>query len=185
MSIANFELPTPKKGPAKRSVEKPTLSVYEHNDGFLDPEIQPLNAAKKNNQLILKKVAGVKSGNRSTILKRIRNGFTADSIAVLEDAFAVSRKDMAEVLSIPISTLNRRLKSGQLHSDESDRVARLARLKDATLELMQGDNEAAITWLQTPLDILDGESPMFHAGTEMGARDVEDLIGRLQHGVFS
>ena len=64
-------------------------------------------------------------------------------------------------------------------------MIRLARLKDLALTLMNGDDAAAISWLRTPLEILGGETPLEHASTEMGARDVEDLIGRLRHGVFS
>jgi putative toxin-antitoxin system antitoxin component (TIGR02293 family) len=100
-------------------------------------------------------------------------------------ALHTSQKEIAQVLSIPPSTLQRRKKSGQLQTDESDRVVRLASLKDATVAMMQGDDEAAVAWLRTPLDILGGESPLEHASTELGARDVEDLIGRLRHGVFS
>ncbi|MCU7862225.1 MAG: DUF2384 domain-containing protein, partial [Candidatus Thiodiazotropha sp. (ex Lucinoma kastoroae)] len=96
-----------------------------------------------------------------------------------------SQKDIAQVLSIPSSTLQRRKKTGHLQTDESDRVVRLAHLKDAALALMQGDDNAAVAWLHTPLDVLGGESPLEHASTELGARDVEDLIGRLRHGVFS
>ena len=88
-------------------------------------------------------------------------------------------------MAIPISTLSRRQKTGRLLVDESDRVARLAQIKDAVLAMMQGDDDAAITWLRTPQKLLNNETPLDHASTEMGSRDVEDLIGRIRHGVFS
>lgn len=44
----------------------------------------------------------------------------------------------------PYSTLNRRKLEGRLHTDESDRVVRFA-----ALQLMQGDDEAAVNWLRT------------------------------------
>lgn len=119
------------------------------------------------------------------MLANIRRGLPFDVIETLEEAYGASRKELAEVLSIPVSTLTRRRKEGTLHADESDRVARLARLKDAAVAMMQGDDDAAIQWLHTPLEVLGDETPMAHASTEMGTRDVEDLIGRIRHGVFS
>ena len=115
----------------------------------------------------------------------IKKGLKFATIARLGKALDISQKEVAQLLSITPSTLNRRKKEGQLHPDESDRVVRFARLKDAALTLMRDDDQAAVAWLQTPLDILGGESPLDYATTELGARDVEDLIGRLRHGVFS
>ena len=136
-------------------------------------------------RMLLFKVTGVPSGDRPTMLANIRKGLSYRAIEDLEVAYGASRKELATVLSIPSSTMTRRKKEGRLHVDESDRVARFARIKDAAVEMMQGDDDAAISWLHTPLEILGNESPMMHASTEMGARDVEDLIGRIRHGVFS
>lgn len=139
----------------------------------------------KGRDLLVARVTGVRSGSQEKMLAKIKKGLRFSAIAQLENALHASQKDIAEVLSISSSTLQRRKKSGHLQTDESDRVVRLARLKDAALALMQGDDDAAVTWLHTPLDVLGGESPLAHASTELGARDVEDLIGRLRHGVFS
>jgi putative toxin-antitoxin system antitoxin component (TIGR02293 family) len=135
--------------------------------------------------LLVQRVTGVRSGSREKILSCIKKGLKYSAITQLEAALHTSQKEIAQVLSIPPSTLQRRKKSGQLQTDESDRVVRLARLKDAATAMMQGEDEAAVAWLHTPLDILGGESPLEHSSTELGARDVEDLIGRLRHGVFS
>ncbi len=50
---------------------------------------------------------------------------------------------------------------------------------------MEGDEDAALRWLKTPLPILGGESPLAHARTEAGGREVELLMGRIEHGVYS
>lgn len=134
---------------------------------------------------VVAKVTGVASGNRAEMLKSIKRGLSFGAIAQLETELQASQKELSYVLSIPQSTLTRRKKEGLLHPDESDRVVRLAHLKDAALALMHGDENAAIAWLRTPLDIFGGETPLEYSSTELGARDVEDLIGRLRHGVFS
>ena len=51
--------------------------------------------------------------------------------------------------------------------------------------LMEGNEEEAERWLNRPARSLGGVSPLQHARTEQGVRDVEQLIGRLEHGVFS
>lgn len=130
-------------------------------------------------------VTGIPSTNRAEMLETIRQGLHFGAVEQLELALRASRKEMATVLSIPVSTLTRRKSEGRLHSDESDRVVRVAHLVDAAIAMMHGDQSAALSWLRTPLDILGNETPLMRASTELGARDVEDLIGRLRHGVFS
>jgi hypothetical protein len=40
-------------------------------------------------------------------------------------------------------------------------------------------------WFTSPKIPLDGKTPLECADTEIGAKEVEDLLGRLEHGVFS
>ena len=53
------------------------------------------------------------------------------------------------------------------------------------LELFEGDSRAAERWLSSPKRALGGAVPSELAETEAGAREVEALIGRIEHGVFS
>ena len=48
-----------------------------------------------------------------------------------------------------------------------------------------GSAEQAQQWLKTPKKALRGKIPLENADTEIGALEVEDLPGRLEHGVFS
>ena len=52
-------------------------------------------------------------------------------------------------------------------------------------DMMQQDSDRAKIWFETKMDVFGGETPMQHARTEKGAREVEDLIGRIRNGVFS
>lgn len=62
---------------------------------------------------------------------------------------------------------------------------RLARLTEAAIELFEGDTEAAQGWMKAPRAVLGGKTPLEMAATEIGAREVENLILRLEDGVFS
>ena len=63
--------------------------------------------------------------------------------------------------------------------------SRYERFFDEALELFEGDAQAAERWLSSPKAALGGAVPSELAETGVGAREVEALIGRLEHGVFS
>ncbi len=52
-------------------------------------------------------------------------------------------------------------------------------------DMMQQDSDRVKIWFETKMDVFGGETPMQHAKTEKGAREVENLIGRIRNGVFS
>lgn len=66
---------------------------------------------------------------------------------------------------------------------ESDRLARVARLY-ATAEDVLGAREVAQEWMETPNRALDGARPLDELETDISAREVEDLLGRIRYGVF-
>ena len=62
---------------------------------------------------------------------------------------------------------------------------RVSRVFGMTLALFEGDVEAARAWFATPAPALGDRTPLDVSTTEIGAREVENLIGRLEHGVFT
>lgn len=75
--------------------------------------------------------------------------------------------------------------AGRVAKEESERLLRLAMIHEQAVNLFEGDATAASDWLARPRKALGGKSPLEAGETEIGAREVEDLIGRLEHGVFS
>jgi putative toxin-antitoxin system antitoxin component (TIGR02293 family) len=45
--------------------------------------------------------------------------------------------------------------------------------------------EGARRWLNAPQVGLGGAVPLEYAESELGAREVEDLLGRIEYGVYS
>jgi len=62
---------------------------------------------------------------------------------------------------------------------------RISTIFEKSVELFDGDISAAVNWLTTPKKALNNQQPLTYSRTEIGAREVENLIGRLEHGVFS
>jgi putative toxin-antitoxin system antitoxin component (TIGR02293 family) len=102
----------------------------------------------------------------------------------LQELLALTEDVLAGLLGISRATLHRRKKSGRLGTPESERLVRFARLFGRAMEVF-GSEEGAREWLKSPARACGGESPLSYSDTEFGAREVEDLLGRLEHGVFS
>lgn len=115
----------------------------------------------------------------------VRRGLPFATLDEVAAAAGVGRLALARVIGLPSTTLARRRNAGLLTAEESDRLVRVARLVALAHDLMRGDGDAARRWLGDPHELLEGESPLERASTEVGSREVEDLIGRLRHGIFS
>lgn len=120
-----------------------------------------------------------------TLLREIEDGFSYVAFEKLKEFVDVSMQELANFVQISHRTLNRRKAQGKLGSDESDRLVRLSRVLWRTLEMFEGDFEAARRWLSKSQVGLGGAAPLELVKSEVGAREIEALIGRLEHGVFS
>ncbi len=123
--------------------------------------------------------------NPIDLAKRIKAGLPFAHVRWFQNNSQLSLEAINQVLQIPARTLARRKKKGKLTAAESERLLRLTLLFDKALALFEGDKAAAGSWLRTPKIALGKQSPLQAAGTEIGAREVEDLIGRLEYGVYS
>lgn len=118
----------------------------------------------------------------SELIRKLKEGLPVDRIGTLQDALQVPMAQMTEVLSIPSSTLARRRQAGRLDRGESERTYRIARLVLRAAEVF-GSLERARQWLKKPQYALGGATPLAFADTEPGAREVEDLLVRIDHGL--
>lgn len=118
------------------------------------------------------------------VIRHVRDGLGFEEFHALQDMLGVTEERLAGLLAMSRATLHRRKKAGHLDRSESDRLVRYARLfSRATAAL--GGREGARSWLSSPAVAFGGELPLDFADTEVGAREVEALLGRLEHGVFS
>lgn len=118
----------------------------------------------------LKVVAKVRAGLPYAELRRFQasTGLTVDRIAALS--------------GLPRRTLLRR-KGKKLNREESQALVRLERMYAIAFDVFE-DEALAKAWLQRPNPALAGRSPLEFADTDVGAREVEHLMGQLEHGVF-
>jgi putative toxin-antitoxin system antitoxin component (TIGR02293 family) len=128
---------------------------------------------------------GLRSRRKEELVRKVRSGFAYSQLSNLEKATGFTRERIAAFVAIPQRTLARRQSEGRLNPEESDRVLRASRVFEMAVDLFEDDVDEARRWLQTPNPALAGDSPIQFASTDVGAREVENLIGRLEHGVFA
>jgi putative toxin-antitoxin system antitoxin component (TIGR02293 family) len=121
-------------------------------------------------------------------VNRVKQGLLLREFDSLRELLGLTVEDLARRTGISIATLSRRRREaegGRLDPEHSDRLMRYARLYWQTVQLLDGQADAARAWLKRPARALDGAIPLDFADTEVGAREVETLIGRLEHGVYT
>ena len=128
---------------------------------------------------------GLEAASCSDLIEQIQRGFAFTALQNLESKSGIVLSQLASVLGIPERTLARRKASRKLTWEESERLLRLATVFEGAVRLFEGDVAAAVSWLTTPRKALSDHSPLAYSRTEVGAREVANLMGRLEHGIFS
>ena len=131
-----------------------------------------------------KKTHVAKAKHPTELIRQIQKGLRFSELETLQNSIDLPFEQLAAKLSISRSTLQRRKAAGRLSPDESDRVMRYSRLLHQATDFF-GDIEKARAWLKHPQYGLGGAVPLDYATTETGAREVENLLGRMKYGVYS
>lgn len=116
----------------------------------------------------------------------IEQGVPRKAAERLRARLRLTEQELARSLGVSAKTLQRQAQSDQarLSPSQSDRLYRLARIVAIAEEVFE-NNDRARHWLREPQRGLGSRVPLELLQTEAGAREVEDLLGRIEHGVFS
>jgi putative toxin-antitoxin system antitoxin component (TIGR02293 family) len=128
---------------------------------------------------------GLKVSRTDQLIDQVQHGLSFKALVSLEAISGMTASEIASMIGIPARTLARRRVAGKLAPDESERLLRIATVFEKAVGLFEGDVPAALAWLRAPKKALSQQSPWTFARSELGAREVLDLIGRLEYGVFT
>ncbi|MFH1762850.1 MAG: antitoxin Xre-like helix-turn-helix domain-containing protein [Gemmatimonadota bacterium] len=126
---------------------------------------------------------GLRTFGTAELHSRLEEGLSYEALERLRRVLDLPLSRISELLQISPRTLARRKEAKRLQPDESDRLVRLSRLVGLALQLFEGDLNNTRSWLAAPHAALAGEAPLEFATTGVGAGEVENLIGRLEHGI--
>jgi putative toxin-antitoxin system antitoxin component (TIGR02293 family) len=128
---------------------------------------------------------GLRTVETNAVIDEILAGFSVKTLEIFSSESNLPVAEIASLIEVPQRTLARRKVVGRLSSEESERLLRLSRIFEKAVVLFEGNVDAAIAWLRRPKRALGDKSPLAYSRTEVGARQVEDLIGALEQGVFA
>ena len=114
----------------------------------------------------------------------IRKGLPYATFEILMRVRGIRARELARLLGVAARTLARRKSGGELSPAESDRLYRIARIALKASEVL-GTPEKARAWLHRKNRALGGSTPISCLDTGVGERQVEDLLGRIDHGIYS
>jgi putative toxin-antitoxin system antitoxin component (TIGR02293 family) len=128
---------------------------------------------------------GTAGGTASAlVIRKLEAGLPVRELDDLQSGLDLPMDKVGALLGISKATLHRRRAVGRLDTFESDRVVRFARLLGKAVTVLESEEHARM-WLSSPQFGLGGAVPLEYARTEVGAREVESLLGRIEHGVYS
>ena len=114
----------------------------------------------------------------------IEAGLPYPTVDIVRETLGLNRSEILAILAITDRTLIRRKKEHRLQAPESDRLFRLARVASLALDVLE-DREKVRRWMHKPNRALGGEIPLRLLSTDLGARQVEELLHRIDQGLFS
>lgn len=140
-------------------------------------------------QAVVKQLGGRNALGRrlstdSDLRDAIREGFPPAVLDQLLRLSGLTLKELADALDLSPRSLQRRRSSGRLARFESDRLYRLARIV-ALAQQSLGSHERAMRWLKRGNRALAGVAPIAALDTELGSRQVENVLGRIAYGGIS
>ena len=97
--------------------------------------------------------------------------------------FGASGAVFSTIVGIDPRTLTRRRREGKLTPRESNALYHLAVLYEHALDVL-GDPDTVRNWFNTPEPDFCEMNPLALLDTAPGMKEVDHLLGRIEHGVF-
>lgn len=120
-----------------------------------------------------------------TQIEKIRTGLPVQDALALMDDWDIPIAALARLLGVSDRSMSR-LRSGNpdhlLSTVETDRLMRVESLLEKAQFVLE---EAALTWIHTPVKVLGDQTPLSLLDTDVGCSQVDLVLGRIQHGIFS
>lgn len=120
-----------------------------------------------------------------TLVTIVREGLPLSAAERIAEYYGLSKQQLSDLLGVSIRTLERHQKSNKPFSlVQSDRLLRYARIAARAEEVFE-DRETARNWLKRSNQALGGETPLNLLDTEAGVEQVDDLLTRIEYGIYS
>ena len=131
-----------------------------------------------------RKVLGKKLHSQLELIPLLRKGLPYEALESVTGKLDISVEVASVALQLARRTLARRKEQNRLDGQESERIVRLADIAAHAVGIL-GSLEKAKRWLTASNRALGGVAPINLLDTDVGTRAVEDVLLRIEHGVYS
>ena len=125
-----------------------------------------------------------KLSKASSLQEMVRSGFPYRPFETVVNRLGLSRAQVGAALGLPERTMARRKVEGKFQARESESIFRFLRIAAHAFETLQSDKNAA-AWLTAPNRALAEVVPLDLLDTELGAAQVDEVLYRIDHGIYS
>lgn len=119
-----------------------------------------------------------------SIIEASRQGVQSRQADQLAQLLNLSYKELAAILQVAERTLHRFRNDGRLDAQSSERLLLLSNLAAHGLMVFDGRADALANWLRYPLKELKDQSPLQLLSTISGFSLADDVLTRIEYGVY-
>ncbi|GAB3947776.1 hypothetical protein GCM10028805_20630 [Spirosoma harenae] len=117
------------------------------------------------------------------LVQSSRQGLTRSEVDDIAALVGLTDKEMAYALNMTPRNLHRLKADQRFGVDASERLLLLKNLLVHALDTFEGRKSTVLTWLRTPIRELSNQTPIQLLDTVTGFGLVDDVLGRLDHGL--
>ena len=117
------------------------------------------------------------------VIDKARQGVLRSETDVVAALAKLTDKEMAQMLNMSARDLHRLKPEDRLSRDALERLLLLTNLLRHGLDVFDNDTETLADWLRSPIRELNSQSPLHLLDTTTGFGLVDDVLGRIEHGI--
>lgn len=129
----------------------------------------------------------IRENNTHALIASIEAGVEGPVIAHLPRALGATRTEVADLLGVSAKSFQRLIRTGLQGTGTrhvGERAIRLLQVLEKAIDVLEHEDQA-LAWFHEPNAAFAQRSPFVHAKTELGCRQIENELARIEHGVFS
>ena len=118
------------------------------------------------------------------LMQLVREGLPYEALEAAVQRSRIGIERLTRAIGISRTTRSRRRNEGRFTPEESDRLCRFARVFAHALDVFE-EAQVASQWFSSPIEALGKEHPIELVETDLGAQQVDEVLGRIEHGITS
>lgn len=142
---------------------------------------------KSNDRMMTKKIKQIfgkrELNSRIDYIILSREGISMSIFQKIMDYTCLTTREMSEILPVSERQLSRYEQGHVLRKDISSHLIQLVELFEKGYDLFGKDKFQK--WIRSDIRVFGNDKPINLLDTSIGIKMVEDIIGRIEHGVYS